>query len=195
MIAVELLETYGAVLKPFYKGQRLITEQEAPQFYFQLKTGQVKMFNTTEDGKEFVQSFFETGQSFGEPPLFTNDVYPASAECLSDGEIYQLHKDAFLALLKANPEIHLAFTQLICKRMVYKAKIMQEISIQTAEHRIITLLNYLKKTAQCKGLYKVELTRKQISDLTGLRVETVIRSIKQLAKNNKLVIKNRSVYI
>jgi len=42
--------------------------------------------------------------------------------------------------------------------------------------------------------YKVELTRQQLADLTGLRVETVIRSIKKLEQKGELLIKDRKVY-
>ena len=40
----------------------------------------------------------------------------------------------------------------------------------------------------------VEITRQQIADLTGLRVETVIRAIKSLEKKGEVTIKDRKVY-
>jgi CRP-like cAMP-binding protein len=40
----------------------------------------------------------------------------------------------------------------------------------------------------------VQLTRQQIADITGLRVETVIRSIRQLYENGKLAIAKGKVY-
>ena len=42
--------------------------------------------------------------------------------------------------------------------------------------------------------YKIDLTRQQMGDLTGLRVETVIRTIKTLEKKGELKIVNRKVY-
>jgi CRP-like cAMP-binding protein len=48
---------------------------------------------------------------------------------------------------------------------------------------------------QKEELYEVTLTRQQISELTGLRVETVIRAIKKLEKSKKLSIKERKVYL
>jgi len=79
--------------------------------------------------------------------------------------------------------------------MGYKAKIMREVSIYPPEHRILTLLNHYKQNSNSNNLYEVKLTRQQISDLTGLRVETVIRAIKSLEKAKKLSIKERKVYI
>ncbi|MGM5470127.1 Crp/Fnr family transcriptional regulator [Flavobacteriaceae bacterium LMO-SS05] len=195
MIPTELLKTYQPKLKSFTKDAIIFNESERARFYFQIKSGKIKMFNVTEDGKEFIQGFFEKNASFGEPPLFGNFVYPASAMCLTDCEVYILPKKVLVDLLISNPKIHLKFTELLSKRMLYKAKIIQEISIHPPEHRILTLLNHLKETSETHDLFEVELTRQQISDLTGLRVETVIRAIKQLEKAKKLKLKRHKIFI
>ncbi|MEO8933605.1 MAG: Crp/Fnr family transcriptional regulator [Xanthomarina sp.] len=195
MIPVSILETYNPTIKTFYKDEVIFNELDTPRYYYQLKSGKIKMFNLNEDGKEFTQGFFEKNNSFGEPPLLGAFKYPASAMCLTDCDIYVLEKKVFIKLLKAQPDVHLKFTKLICSRMYYKAKTMKELSIHPPEHRILTLLHHLKSTSNTAGLYEVKLTRQEISDLTGLRVETVIRAVKQLEKIGKLIIKQRKVYI
>lgn len=195
MIPLAVLEKFNATLKMYSKDRIVFDEGGQAQFYFQIKEGQLKMSNRTEDGKEFVQGYFGDGQSFGEPPLFSDSKYPAAAITLSECHIYLLAKSDFLELLRSNPDIHLKFTKAICQRMVYKAKIVKEVSIYPPEHRILTLLKHLKSTSPSDGLYEVTLTRQQISDLTGLRVETVIRAIKKLEKSKKLSIKERKVFL
>ena len=72
-----------------------------------------------------------------------------------------------------------------------------EISSQYPEHRVLKLIDYFKtrKNKIPKDTsYMVEITRQQIADLTGLRVETVIRAIKSLEKKGELFIKNRKVF-
>ena len=195
MIPDTIIESYPVKIKNYKKNDIVFIEGEMAHFYYQIKEGEVKMFNITEDGKEFVQSFFSGKTSFGEPPLFSNTTYPASAQCLTDCSLYILPKEPFFQLLKEHPEIHLKFTKLICVRMIFKSKMAKELSIHPPEHRILTLLNHLKETAKVTTPYEVNLTRQQISELTGLRVETVIRSIKKLEKLKKLSIKQRKVYL
>lgn len=195
MISTEILESYKAVKKTYQKDSSVFNEGEVAKYYYQIKKGEIKMYNLTEDGKEFVQGYFRNNKSFGEPPLFGNYKYPASAYCVSDCIIYKLPKATFFELLKTHTDIHLTFTKLLCKRMVYKAKIMKEVSIYPPEHRILTLLNHFKESTFSEEIYEVKLTRQQISELTGLRVETVIRAIKNLEKSNKLYIRERKVYI
>ncbi|MEO8773298.1 MAG: Crp/Fnr family transcriptional regulator [Gelidibacter sp.] len=195
MIPEDLIQQFGGSLKNYSKDQTIISEGEYADFYFQIKKGHIKMFNLTEDGKEFVQGFFNNGDSFGEPPLFGAFKYPATALALEESEIYRLPKASFLKLLKMHPDIHLKFTKMICKRMVYKAKIAREVSIYPPEHRILTLLHHLKGNSKIDTSFEVPLTRQQISDLTGLRVETVIRAIKKLEKTEVLAIIDRKVFI
>lgn len=195
MIPEDIIQAFGGSLKNYSKNCTIFNEGERADFYFQIKKGHVKMFNMTEEGKEFVQGFFENGDSFGEPPLFGAFKYPATSLTLDDSEIFVLPKASFFKLLKTHPDIHLKFTKLICKRMIYKAKIAREVSIYPPEHRILTLLHHLKGNTKSDSSFEVPLTRQQISDLTGLRVETVIRAIKKLEKSEVLAIIDRKVFI
>jgi len=195
MIPEQLLIEYGGVLKTYEKDELIIEKNSTSKFFFQIKSGAVKMYNLSEDGKEFVLGYFNDSQSFAEPPLFGDFEYPANAIASEEATIYKLNKKAFLELLKNNFELHLKLNKVLCNRIKYKSMIMSEISVHSPEHQILSLLNYLKKDANTNSKYEVQLTRQQLADLTGLRVETVIRTIKVLSKKKKLEIINRKVFI
>ncbi|QED38141.1 Crp/Fnr family transcriptional regulator [Antarcticibacterium arcticum] len=197
MISTNLLLDFGGKITTYPKGAQLFREGETALNYYQVVSGEVKMNNYNLDGKEFIQGIFASGQSFGEPPLFADVKYPANAEALSDSEVIQLHKSQFLELLASHPDVHLKMTETLAKRLFYKAIMVSEISSQEPEHRILRILDYLKKHVhKLDGpfSFKVDLTRQQIADLTGLRVETVIRATKALEKKGELKIKSRKVY-
>ncbi len=197
MIDENVLLEFGAQRCYFGKGDRLFTEGEVAQNYYQVVSGEIKMNNYNFEGKEFIQGIFKAGQSFGEPPLFANVKYPANAEAIAESDVLKLPKSRFLKLLAARPEIHLHITETLARRLFYKAIMVAEISSQEPEHRILRILDYLKKHVHKKEepfSFKVDLTRQQIADLTGLRVETVIRATKALEKKGELKIKSRKVY-
>ena len=197
MISEELLINYGAEIKQYDKNEMLFERSQQAHFYYQIKKGGIKMFNITEDGKEFVPGFFKAGESFAEPPLLGDFPYPANAITTAPSDIYRLRKEQFFNLLIAHPEVHLALTKILCNRIRYKSMIMNEVSVHNPEHQILSLLRYFKQHAatDTNNKYEIPLTRQQIADLTGLRVETVIRSIKNLATQEALEIINRKVYI
>lgn len=197
MIDESLLIQFGSKLASFEKGEVLFAQGDTPRYYFQVLSGEVKMNNFNDEGKEFVQGFFTASESFGEPPLFLKDTYPANAVAVLPSKIYLLPRDRFMDLLVANPEIHLRMTTNLAKRLYYKSIMASEISSQEPEHRVLKLIDYFKtkiSKTPASTKYKVEITRQQIADLTGLRVETVIRAIKALEKKGELLIHNRKVY-
>ncbi|MGI0105165.1 Crp/Fnr family transcriptional regulator [Salinimicrobium sp. WS361] len=196
MIDENLLLNYGAKRVSFSKGDQLFREGESALNFYQVASGEIKMNNYNQDGKEFIQGIFSIGQSFGEPPLLANVKYPANAEAISDAEVFQLSKEQFLELLSSNPKVHLKITETLAKRLYYKAIMVSEISSQEPEHRILRIIDYLKHVDKVDGkfTYRLNLTRQQLADLTGLRVETVIRATKSLEKKGELQIKKRKVY-
>lgn len=197
MIPEELLESHHALQKKYAKGDTIFHEGDLPVNYFQIISGDVKMSNFNDDGKEFIQGIFHPKQSFGEPPLFLNRVYPANAIAVSDCELFVLPKSSFLNLVKENASVSLSIIENLAQRLHYKSVMAAEISSQEPEHRLLKLFDYsitfFKIEKESDG-YRIDLTRQQMADLTGLRVETVIRTIKGLEKKNEIKIINRKVY-
>jgi len=197
MIATDLLEKYGALKKSFDKTTLIFEEGNLPSHYYQIISGEIKMSNYNDDGREFIQGIFYKEQSFGEPPLFLNQNYPANAIAVEDSEVILLPKNIFMKLLEENPAISLKIIENLAQRLYYKSVMAAEMSTQEPEHRVLKLMDhgitYFNFKKDENG-YLINFTRQQIGDLTGLRVETVIRTIKALEKKGVLKIINRKVY-
>ncbi|TDP03634.1 Crp/Fnr family transcriptional regulator [Flavobacterium sp. 245] len=197
MIAASLLEKYGALKKSFEKNDIIFEEGSLPTHYYQIISGEIKMSNYNDDGREFIQGIFYKEQSFGEPPLFLNQKYPANAIAVEDCEIFLLPKSKFMTLLEENAAISIKIIENLAQRLYYKSVMAAEISTHEPEHRVLKLIDhgiaYFNFKKEANG-YLINFTRQQIGDLTGLRVETVIRTIKTLEKKGELKIINRKVY-
>lgn len=195
-IDVDLLLAWGATFHTYQKGHVLFCEGDLAHFYYQVVEGKIKMCNTNDEGREFIQGIFEPGESFGEPPLFDGGSYPASAVADEQCTIIRLRKENFLQLLKDNFDIHFCFTQTLARRLRYKSLMSKEISSYGPLHRVTTLLQEYKKGRGMNDqeLAKIDLTRQQIADMTGLRVETVIRTIRQMQDAGNLKIEKGKVY-
>jgi CRP-like cAMP-binding protein len=72
-----------------------------------------------------------------------------------------------------------------------------ELSCHSPAHRIIALIDYLKTNTRnvCAECSKLLLTRQQIASMTGLRVETVIRVMKELEEQKMITIEKGKVYL
>jgi CRP-like cAMP-binding protein len=197
MIAIELLEVYGGVIKEYHKSEIIFEEGKQPTHYYQIISGEVKMSNYNDDGREFIQGIFYENQCFGEPPLFIDKAYPANAIAVENAKLVIITKEQFLTLLEDNPFVSIKFIKNLSQRLYYKSVMASEIASQDPEHRILRLIDYeieLSKFKKDHNGFQINFTRQQIGDLSGLRVETVIRAIKSLEKKGELKIINRKVY-
>lgn len=197
MIPQNILLEYGAEIKTYKKGEFLFYKNEKARYYYQIISGEVKMNNFSDNGREFVQGIFKENESFGEPPLFINRPYPANAQVTKKAQVLVLLKNDFMNLLKSQ-QAGIEVAKTFAERLYYKSVIAMEMSSETAGHRIISLLDYFKSYTHKKTpkneLCKFEFTRQEIANLTGLRVETVIRAVKELESNGDIKIIDRKIY-
>jgi len=196
MINTDTLLAWGASYKKVSEGETIFSEGQSPHFYYQLDSGSVRWVNISDEGKEFIQYLICPGESFGEIGLFDDVPQAASAIANEDSVVLRLAKSTFLQLLKEEPEIHFAFSRLLSQRLRFKFLLLKELAYADSEHRITTLLEYFKESKKniCEKSNKVMLTRQQIAEMTGLRVETVIRSIRHLYDKGLVQINRGKVY-
>ncbi|WP_413511769.1 Crp/Fnr family transcriptional regulator [Myroides odoratus] len=196
MIDPKLLLHYNGFIKEFDKNETLISQGDEPRYYYQIISGKVKMNNYNEDGKEFIQGLFGEGESFGEPPLFCEVNYPANALTLAPSRIILIPKSDFFTLLENEKKSCFKLLKALSTRLYYKSIMAPDISSNDSEKRILTLLNYLKaQQNKSQKEFQIDLTRQQIADMTGLRVETVIRTIKEIEAKQQIRIEKGKLFI
>jgi CRP/FNR family cyclic AMP-dependent transcriptional regulator len=196
VIDTDLLLSRGATYKKLIPEEVLFSEGEECEYYYQIVRGQIRWVNFNKEGDEYLQTLVETGESVGELPLFDGDVYAATAIASKSSQVLRLHKEAFHQLLIDEPHIHFAFSKLLTQRLRFKFFLLKEIANNNPEKIINSLLTYLhdKKDHVCSVCNQVRLTRRQIAEMTGLRVETVIRVMRNLSEKGVIQIHNRKAY-
>lgn len=196
MIPSKLLHEYNARLFEVEKDQIIFEEGRRALDFFQVEEGKVKMFVLNPDGQEFTQGIFAAGESFGEPPLLGDFPYPSTAVALEQSKVWRLPQSDFMQLLKENFDLHIKLDQVLCKRLQYKSMILTEVSSYDPEHRLLTVIKYFKSKLprqHSREQVIIPFTRQQLADMTGLRVETVIRAVKKMEKEGKLALEGHKI--
>lgn len=197
IIPEETLSSNGAIQISFSKGDYVFYENDPPQFYYQVISGSVKMCTFSSDGQEFIQGIFKSGESFGEPAVFAGFPFPSNAIAMGSSVVSKLPVDRFMEILKNDFELTKKFTFLLSERLRYKSMVLREISSYDPEHILMTMLSYIRNNHKESDNTKflIPYTRQQLADMTGLRVETVIRTVKKLAKDGKLEIQQHKIFL
>ena len=192
---INLLITWGAVARKYKKNEFIFYEGDACRFYHQIHQGKVKMCCYNDDGRLFIQGLFGAGESFGDPPLFINEPYPACAQAEAESVIYKLSKDTLMKVLEAYPELQMNFITNFARRIYEKANTNKNIINPHPDERIIGFLTRYKKDHKMNSdRVLIPYTRQQIADFLGLRVETVIRTLIKMEEEKKVEIRKHKLY-
>ncbi len=193
-----LLIAYGAVFKKYDKGAYIFREGQDAHFYHQVAEGRVKLVNVNEEGKEFIQGFVTEGESFGVSSIFDKVPYTTDALAERISIVLRLCISAFVQMLKDNFEVQMSVAKSLSCKLANKENLLKEIACNNPEERILSLLKkyrqerfpLLKNSIRAK----VDFTRKDIAEMSGLRVETVIRIMRHLQDQRLLTIERGKVY-
>ncbi|WP_228460439.1 Crp/Fnr family transcriptional regulator [Chryseobacterium gallinarum] len=96
---------------------------------------------------------------------------------------FELARPDFLAMLAQNEKLIFTFFQRLSDRLYYKYIMLFNNSSADPMVKIRSLMDY----------YRFPLTRQQIANLTGLRVETVIRAVKKMEQDGILKIEGGQI--
>ncbi len=194
-IEVDLLIAWGAVARKYSKSEFVFYENDPCKYYYQILDGRVKMCCYNEDGKVFIQGMFESGESFGEPPLFISLPYPACAVTESVSVIYRLPKETFVRLLEEYPALKMQFLTGFARRIYDKSARNKDIVNAHPDQKIRSFLdNYKLNHSSKPGKTFIPMTRQQIADSLGLRVETVIRTLLKMEEKGVVEIIKHKLY-
>lgn len=195
VIKEEILYSVGAITRKYKPSEIIFSEGDVPNYYYQIITGNVKLNNYNDDGKEVIQTLLEDGQSIGESLLFMDKLYPMNAIALSHCSVLRLPKKVFLDLMKLYPDICLDMNRVLSQRLYFKLIMTQNMSSQNPTAKLKVLMDYLKSFQKEQSPYSfmIPLTRQQMASLTGLCVETAIRTIKGMERDKIVRIENRKI--
>jgi putative oxidoreductase len=86
-------------------GGRIVSQGEAPEFFYVIQVGRVRVFRETADRIQTNLTELGAGAYFGEVALVTGQPRSASVEALEDAKLIKVSKEEFDRLLDHNPQL------------------------------------------------------------------------------------------
>jgi CRP-like cAMP-binding protein len=182
IIDEKLLKSFGAQLITFAKGDYVFIAHAYPQNYYQIKSGSLKITSDNFGFSEFIHWIAGVGDPVGETFLSTQGHYTVNAVALETITVFALTRASFYELIKDYPESLVKLYQHTCKHINHQQTLVNKLAYSDSRSIIITVIDNLKIDAKKfkRYQYQIPYTRKQLATMTGLRTETVVRTIKQL---------------
>ncbi|MBW7674142.1 Crp/Fnr family transcriptional regulator [Chryseobacterium chendengshani] len=197
IIKEQLLTAYGAELITYKKDDSLFSIHDIPDNYYQVESGLIKVTSEKFGSNQFIHDFANAGDPVGESFLFSENRYTVNAVAVIQSNIFVLPNKGFRKLTNDHNKTLHKFLKYICERETYKLMLINTIAFNEPRDKILTVIDHFKKMNERYNykLYEVPFTRQQLASLTGLRVETVIRTMKIMESEKIVEIIDGKVFI
>ncbi len=155
---------------------------DAPDWFYIIAEGKVKVLKYSSSGKEFITAFFGSGEMFGEVAVFENKPYPASAQVADETRVLGIKREDFLSFLAHRPEVALRIINVLGGRLRDAQSRLRDLAAERVEQRLArTLLMLSSKLGPT-----LPFTRHEIADMAGTTTETASRVMSRL-KNGGII--------
>jgi putative oxidoreductase len=124
-------------------GTRLVTQGEAPEFFYIIKSGKVKVFRETADGIRTDLTELGAGAYFGEVALVTGQPRTASVEAVEESLLVKVSKEEFDHLLDHNPKLARHIINQLSQWLVHGDRRLEDEVVHQVKLRQISWFDYL----------------------------------------------------
>jgi CRP/FNR family transcriptional regulator len=169
-----------AVVKTFGSGELLFSEGEPCNGLHVIVTGRVRIFKSSQTGREQVLAIEGSGASIAELPVFDGGPFPASASTLEPSEIMFLSRKDFRSACLENPELALKVLQVVGKRLRRLVGIIEELSFTTLRQRLIS---WILREAKARGTVAEGRIRLDLG-VTHQEIAAQIGTVRELVSRN-----------
>lgn len=189
-VAESDLENIAALLieRRYPKNSIIVEEGLTGDYMYIIRTGRVKVTKASDDGREKIMDFLESGAFFGEMALLDHAPRSASVRTLEPAVLAALSRRDFLSLLRNSPDLALSLIQELTRRLRDTDEQATSVSFQRVEDRAKGLFARIARPEGGPGQRRItpSLTHQQIADMIGTSRETVTRAVKELKESGWL---------
>ena len=173
----ELAELAGlAVERRLRPGESVFWEGDAPEWFYMVAGGRIKVSKMSSLGREFIIAFFGPNEMFGEVAVFENRAYPASAQAVAETSVLAIGRADFLTFLAGRPEVALRIINVLGGRLRDAQGRLRDLAGERVEQRLARTLLMLSSKLGAT----LPFTRQEMADMAGTTPETAIRIMSRL---------------
>jgi CRP-like cAMP-binding protein len=180
------------------KGQFLFKEGEKPRGLLCLASGKVKVFKDGVGGRGQILKMVRHQGFIGYKALFSDIPWSVSAIALEDSAVCIFEKNAFLKVLKKNPDFSIKLIKLMADELSISNNRTVSLTQKHIRGRLAESLLILRDTygyeADGKTL-RVSLSREDIANLSNMTTSNAIRTLSNLATEEIIEITGRRIGI
>lgn len=180
-------------IKRIEKKEIIFSDGERGEGFFTVLRGRVKIYKTSEDGKEVILHICGPGDQFGQVAIFAGREYPAWAQAISECELLFLPRADFLSLISREPQIAMSMLSGLSLRMRQLTLQVENLALKEVPGRLASYLILLAEEQRTPGAVKLEIAKSQLASILGTSPETLSRILSNMSERGLIEVDRRDV--
>ena len=168
-----------AKIREIEAGEFFFHEGEPAEAFFVVRSGVVRLLQTTTDGKQVIMNLCGPGDGMSIVSALDNAVNPASAEAVKEASAYMWNKTTIKQLMNRYPIVAINGMEMLASRFHRVQDRYRELATERVEQRVArALLRLVEKNGietSTGTRIDMPLTRQDIAQMTGTTLFTVSR--------------------
>jgi CRP-like cAMP-binding protein len=173
----------------FRKKDSIFKEGETPRWLYYVESGQIKLYKTSDDGRELIIKIAKAGDFLGYLALLKNDYYSESASCLDDTVLRLIPKEDFFNLSAGNRDVSAIFVKMLANHVAAQEQQLLDLAYNSVRKRVAGALIYLHD----QGNKEIHLLREDLASLAATAKETLIRTLTDFKNEGMIDIKEGAI--
>ena len=177
----------------FARGELLFLEGEACRGLYVVKSGQIRIFKSSPEGREQVLLIVKAGDTFNDIPIFDGGPNPASASALEPSAVYLIPGETMLSLLAGCPEA-LAIIKMMASRLRHLTMMVEDLSFRTVISRLAkTILEVAVVEGGASPVRR--LTQDEIAAMVGTVRDVINRALRVLEREGTIKFEGQRIIV
>ncbi len=183
LLELDLADAHRVELK-YKRGEHIAKQGSFVTHIFYLQKGLIKIYIETEQDNDIILNIFSGGDLIGLPNLFTNAPLQYSVAAIEDSVICAIDKSVIEKLVLQNGNFAKAIIQSINQCTQFHFQRLISASQKQLNGRLADALLHLANVVYKSDTFILSLTRKELAELAGMSMMSVVRTLKDFVQNN-----------
>jgi len=184
-----------AVEKRAEKHELIFAEGDPGNGFYIVEKGQVKIYKLSVEGREQILHIFGPGEPFGEVPVFSGDVFPASAEAVEKSVLLYFPRDRFVNLITEDPTLALNMLAVLSLRLRQFTVQIENLSLKEVPGRLAGYLLLLAEEQKTRSELTLHISKGHLASFLGTIPETLSRILKKMSEQDLIRVDGRKIQI
>lgn len=183
--------------REFRRGEVVYLPSDAGNSVMLLARGRIRIYHVTQEGKQAILGFVETGELFGELSAFQQSRREEYAEATEASLVVLIPRETVLRLMREHPGVSMRLTTMFGLRLKRIERRLKSLLFRSSRERLIHLLlemaeRYGRRTRD-GILISQKLSHQDMAGIIGATRETVTITLGELQNEGILSINKRRI--